>query len=130
MRSLIRAHRHDTTFVAVIEPEGGPVSRDSVARVERDFGVATILDADERIAHAVGVYSTPQAVVINPGQVLYFRGNYNTARYCRDERTQFARLALEHALSGAAAFDAPREAIVAYGCPLGSAVARREDAEP
>jgi hypothetical protein len=124
VRDLIREFRNRVRIVAVIEPEGGTVSARTVAAVERDLGVPTLLDGDGSIARAVGVYSSPQAVVVTSGGALYFRGNYNLARYCTDERTAFARLALEHLMAGAPAYAAPRAARVAYGCPLPSNHAR------
>jgi hypothetical protein len=124
VRDLIRAHRADATFVAIIEPEGGTLSDHAVADVARDLGVPAVLDADGSLARAAGVYSSPQAVIVAIGGALYYRGNYNLARYCTDERTEFARLALEHVLAGAPSFDAPPAATVAYGCPLPSTLTR------
>jgi hypothetical protein len=126
IRSLIRVHGRGSTFVGVIEPEDGPVDADAPARVAHAFGIPVLLDADGAIARAAGVYATPQAVIVTSSGALYYRGNYNTARYCTDARTEFARLALEHLLAGAPAFAAPREALVAYGCPLPSTLARPE----
>ena len=124
VRDLIRAHRGAVTIIAVIEPEGGTVPARSVARVERDLGVPALLDADGSLARTLGVYSSPQAVLVTSGGGLYFRGNYNLARYCTDARTAFAQLALESLRGGAAAFHAPRAATVAYGCPLPSSLVR------
>ena len=124
VRDLIKAQRGRVTIIAVIEPEGGPVSPRAVADAERDLGVPVLLDADGSLAKYVGVYSSPQAVVVTPAGALYYRGNYNLARYCTDARTEFARIAIEHVLSGAPTYDAPVQARVAYGCPLPSTLAR------
>ena len=124
VRDLIRAHREQITIVAVIEPEGGSVSPRAVADAERDLGVPVLLDADGSLAKLAGVYSSPQAVLIQGNGALYYRGNYNLARYCTDARTEFARIAVEHLLAGDATYDAPVQARVAYGCPLPSTVAR------
>ena len=54
-----------------------------------------------------------------PTDGLFYQGNYNVTRFCRDRETEFARLALERlrhrrvlrpSSSSAAA--------VAYGCPM------------
>jgi hypothetical protein len=131
VRDLVRAHRSTTTFVAVIEPEDGPARREAVAEVTRRLGVPAILDADGSIAKAFGVYASPQAVLLTTGGALYYRGNYNLARYCTDARTEFARIALERLLAGEPAYDAPAAATVAYGCPLPRPVAQlaRKDLE-
>lgn len=124
VRDLIRTHRGRVTIVAVIEPEGGPVQAHAVANAERELGVPVLLDADGSLAKMVGVYSSPQAVVVTAAGELYYRGNYNLARYCTDMRTEFARLALEHVLGGDPHYDAPVQARIAYGCPLPSTLAR------
>jgi len=124
VRDLIRAYRGHVTIVAVIEPEGGPVQARAVADAERELGVPVLLDADGSLAKMVGVYSSPQAVLVTAAGALYYRGNYNLARYCTDMRTEFARIALEHVLAGAPKYDAPAQARIAYGCPLPSTVAR------
>jgi hypothetical protein len=124
VRDLIRVHQGRVTIVAVIEPEGEPVAAQAVARAERELGVPVLLDADGSIASRLGVYSSPQAVVVTPGGTLYYRGNYNLARYCTDSRTEFARIAIEHVLAGDPKYDAPAQARIAYGCPLPSTLAR------
>jgi len=124
VRDLIRTHRGRVTIVAVIEPEGGPVQARAVANAERELGVPVLLDADGSLAKRMGVYSSPQAVVVTAAGALYYRGNYNLARYCTDTQTEFARLALEHVLAGAPKYEAPVQARIAYGCPLPSTLAR------
>ena len=72
------------------------------------------------LAHAVGIYSTPQAAVLDADGGLFYQGNYNLTRYCRDRETEFARLALERLRLGAPAPQFVSAATVAYGCPLPS----------
>jgi hypothetical protein len=81
-------------------PQAIPVLRDSV------------------IAAICGVYSTPQAVLIDRDSRLYFRGNYNRNRYCSDEKTGFARQALDGLLSGNYSLTFSPLALKAYGCQL------------
>ena len=54
-----------------------------------------IISDTEGWAEACGVYSTPQAVIIDQESKLYFRGNYNRTRYCTDPKTNYAELALQ-----------------------------------
>ena len=117
VQALVRAHRATTAFVAIVEPEGGELARDAAERAARDFGMEAILDADGSIGRALGVYSTPQAVILNADGTLFFRGNYNLSRYCADAKTEYARLALEHAIAHTP-YTAPEGATVAYGCEL------------
>lgn len=57
--------------------------------------VPVVFDEHANVADALGVYSTPQAVLLDADGRLAYQGNYNRARYCDDARTQFVRLALE-----------------------------------
>ena len=73
---------------------------------------------DSAIAVACGVYSTPQAVLFDAGGKLYFRGNYNRSRYCTDERTGFAKQALDGLLHNDYSITFSPQALKAYGCTL------------
>jgi len=73
---------------------------------------------DSTLAAACGVYSTPQAVLIDDDSRLYFRGNYNRSRYCSDEKTGFARQALDGLLTGNYSLTFSPLALKAYGCQL------------
>jgi hypothetical protein len=77
-----------------------------------------VKDTGGEIARECGVYSTPQAVILTSEGRLYYRGNYNLARYCSDPATEFARLAIESILGGRPAFPAPKESVISYGCSL------------
>ena len=79
--------------------------------------VPYVVDRDRRLAEALGVYSTPQAAVLDAGSRLYYVGNYNRSRYCRDRETEFARLALEAVLAGTSPL-VVTDGGPAYGCPL------------
>jgi hypothetical protein len=73
---------------------------------------------DSAVAAACGVYSTPQAVLIDAHGQLYFRGNYNRSRYCTDERTGFAKQALDGLLQNNYFLTFSPQALKAYGCQL------------
>lgn len=75
------------------------------------------VDRDARLAKSLGVYATPQAVLLDGAGQLVFRGNYNTSRYCTARQTQFVRHALEAFLEGSVLLRDP-QAEVAYGCSL------------
>ncbi|WP_431212739.1 hypothetical protein ACQ86N_44925 [Puia sp. P3] len=73
---------------------------------------------DSAIARECGVYSTPQAAIIDAGHKLYYRGNYNKSRYCTNKKSDFARLALEDLLSNHPDLSFSPYAVKAYGCQL------------
>jgi hypothetical protein len=83
-----------------------------------------VLDADGSLAKRVGIYSSPQAVVVTAAGALYYRGNYNLARYCTDVRTEFARIALEHVLDGGPKYDPPAQPGSRMAARLPSTIAR------
>ncbi|MBE9583763.1 AhpC/TSA family protein [Mucilaginibacter sp. JRF] len=71
-----------------------------------------------KMAEACGVYSTPQAAVIDTRGRLYYRGNYNTSRYCTNTKTEFARIALDALLQKHNPLKFNALALTAYGCSL------------
>jgi hypothetical protein len=119
VRALHSRFGGSVAFVAVAQTSLDDAElEESVRRL--DFGFPYVVDPEARIAAEAGVYSTPQAVLVNEHHELVYRGNYNVSRYCTDPRTEFVRVALESLIepSRAAPPDTP-----AYGCTLPSAIA-------
>ena len=87
-------------------------------QIQERFGVNIPVLKDSGIAAACGVYSTPQAVIINKDGVLHYRGNYNRSRYCTDKKTNYAQTALESVLQGTNTQNFSILATRAYGCSL------------
>ncbi|MEJ2883636.1 DUF6436 domain-containing protein [Pedobacter sp. GR22-6] len=87
-------------------------------KAEDLLGTSIPMISDPDIAKICGVYSTPQAVIIDPQHQLYYRGNYNTSRYCTKKETEFARLALEDLLQNKPSSMRNPLASIAYGCGL------------
>lgn len=85
---------------------------------EFDHQLPVIIDKEEKIAKACGVYSTPQAVLLDKEGKLYYRGNYNKARYCTNISTSYAELALDALLAGKPAPVFGLLSTTAYGCEL------------
>jgi hypothetical protein len=83
-----------------------------------ELGLPELSENDGRIARALGVYATPQAVLIDRDGAVYFRGNYNLSRYCTRPDSAYARLALEALLAGRPTPALPPAATLSYGCEL------------
>jgi hypothetical protein len=117
IRGLQQQWSDRVEFVAVVQGCQPREARHALDRV--GLHMTAIADPDGRIAERCGVYSSPQAVLLDPAGRLYFRGNYNTGRYCTSEATEFTRLALDSLAAGA---PPPRFAAagIAYGCELPS----------
>jgi hypothetical protein len=115
VRALAADFGDEVQIVAVLA-DGEPETMRAAYRT-LGLDVPHVVDADRRLAETLGIYSTPQAAILDAGSRLYYVGNYNRTRYCRDRETEYARIALEALLAGA-----PPSASIdggpAYGCPL------------
>ena len=117
-----------THFKSLVKQYGNEVDFEMVVMSNKDYSVKEIQDRfdiqipvlfDTALAASCGVYSTPQAVIINTDHKLYYRGNYNRSRYCSDKKTEYARVALDALLQNSSplvVFD--QYALKAYGCQL------------
>jgi hypothetical protein len=112
----VRAHGDAVAFAALLQGADARGADDAFAALPRPLPV--VHDDDGAIATALGVYATPQAVLFSADGRLYFRGNYNTSRYCVDRRSEYARLALESLRAGNGPPPLPPAATTAYGCAL------------
>jgi hypothetical protein len=92
----------------------------TAAQIQHKFNLSYPIPVltDTTLAISCGVYSTPQAVIIDTAQKLYYRGNYNRSRYCRDEKTSFAKIALDSLLQNNLTPNFSPLALKAYGCQL------------
>ena len=90
----------------------------TVQEIQDKFDLAIPVVFDRGLALQCGVYSTPQAVLLDARHKLYYRGNYNNSRYCTDEKTNYAKIAIIKLLSGVAPPAFSAIALKAYGCSL------------
>jgi hypothetical protein len=113
-RSLVRQYGRQVNFVIVIMSK----KPFTVKAIQDKFDLNIPVLFDESIAASCGVYSTPQAVLLDTDHKLYFRGNYNSGRYCTDEKTSFAKIAIAGLLADHARLVFSQLALKAYGCQL------------
>jgi hypothetical protein len=111
-RQVVRQYRTQANFYVIVQ-------NDTEKEVHQDLKVTVVTD-DGQIADACGVYATPQAVILNADRTLYYRGNYNKARYCTTRTTRFAELALQSAIEQQPLPLAIKQAGLPYGCNLPS----------
>ncbi|WP_316822597.1 TlpA family protein disulfide reductase [Pedobacter gandavensis] len=113
-KSLVKEYGDRVDFrVVVLSPKSF-----TAESIQDKFGLQIPILFDESLAAACGVYSTPQAVLLDQNQHLYYRGNYNTTRYCTDEKTSFARIALNGLLQKQTGLVFSQAALKSYGCTL------------
>jgi thioredoxin-related protein len=84
--------------------------------IPENYPIKVNIDFDGKMAKLLGVYSTPQAVLLDDNGVLIYRGNYNKSRYCTNKNTQFVALAIESALKNQNTFSLMQNAGRPYGC--------------
>ncbi|MEZ0131265.1 thioredoxin fold domain-containing protein [Flavobacterium sp. LBUM151] len=90
----------------------------TIAEIQKKFDCNVPVYFDERMAVKCGVFSTPQAVIMDGSHRLYYRGNYNKTRYCTNSDSNYAQMAIDSLLeqTKSPSFDAL--ALRAYGCSL------------
>lgn len=115
-RELVKKYGNEVTFVAVPMIMRGEEYTDE--QIREKLGVNIPVWREPGVAEAVGVYSTPQAVVISSNNNLYYRGNYNKSRYCTDKRSNYAEIALSSLLNNSPAPEFDQLALRSYGCTI------------
>ncbi len=116
-RSLTNQFNEKVKIYAVI-PAYADLSQAS--EMIDDNRVIILQDTDDKLANACGVYSTPQAVVIDASQKLFYRGNYNRTRYCTLKESNYAEIALTALVTGEKPPIFNAFATQSYGCQLPS----------
>jgi hypothetical protein len=112
-KSLVKQYQDKVDFKVVVMSR----KQFTAEQVRQKFGIKIPVIFDQQIAMRCGVYSTPQAVVLDAQSRLYYRGNYNRSRYCTDEKSNYARMAIDGSLrSRNIVFD--HYALTSYGCRL------------
>jgi hypothetical protein len=82
------------------------------------FGLSLPVFFDKSVAAMCGVYSTPQAVILDTDSKLYYRGNYNKSRYCTLKSSNYAQMALDSLLDKKTNPVFSVAALKSYGCQM------------
>jgi thiol-disulfide isomerase/thioredoxin len=90
----------------------------TIEEIQNKFDATIPVFFDEAMAKKCGVFSTPQAVLIDTSQNLYYRGNYNKTRYCTDADSNYAQMAIDSLLSQNSTPLFDTLALRSYGCSL------------
>lgn len=113
-KSLVRKYKDRMSFAIVVLSNKAYSEKEIQDRFDVDIPVSF----DSAIAASCGVYSTPQAVLLDPSRRLYYRGNYNKSRYCTDTRSNYAQIAIDSLFNHAYKPVFSTLALNAYGCTL------------
>lgn len=114
-KSLAKKYHDQINFMVVVQTKDETYSMEDV---KDKFNLDIPFVFDPTIAEACGVYSTPQAVILNRDRTLYYRGNYNKSRYCTNPQTNYAQIALDSLISKTQNPEFSQYALKAYGCEL------------
>jgi len=113
-QSLEKQYGSKVDFFVVV------VSNEKVRSAKRLIGtdIKILVDQGEKLAKACGVYSTPQAAVIQKTNQLYYRGNYNRSRYCTDKNSNYVQMALDSLMEIKGPPQFSQLATQSYGCGI------------
>lgn len=114
-RDLVKKFSDQVDFVIVLQKE----NQNSLEKFKKmNLDLPFVEDKNGSIALSYGVYSTPQAIILDKEGKLFYRGNYNQSRFCALKSSEYARIALESILREEKLKDLPMYAKIAYGCEL------------
>ncbi|TKT87020.1 TlpA family protein disulfide reductase [Dyadobacter frigoris] len=113
-QALVRQYGQQVNFMVVVMSTKTYTAR----AIQEKFDLNIPVVFDSKVAGLCGVYSTPQAVLLGVGRQLYYRGNYNRSRYCTDEKTSYAKIALNGLLQHNSGLSFDQFALTSYGCSL------------
>jgi thiol-disulfide isomerase/thioredoxin len=113
--SLVKKYGDRLTFKVVVINKTHDYTADEIKN-KFDFNVPVSFDSS--VAKICGVYSTPQAVIIDGDRKLYYRGNYNRSRYCTDTKSNYAQMAIASLINHETNPLFSQEALKAYGCQV------------
>jgi hypothetical protein len=113
-KALNKEYSNKVDFYVVVD------SQEKAERAKElvDSDITIVVDRDKSLANACGVYSTPQAAIIEASNELYFRGNYNKSRYCTNKDSNFVQMALDSMVAKREPPIFNELATNSYGCSL------------
>lgn len=116
-QSLNKEYADEIDFYVVVDSD----EKVEPAKKLINSGVTIVVDKGEKLAKACGVYSTPQAAIIQTSNRLYFRGNYNRSRYCTNKESNFVQMALDSLIAKKEPPIFNELATNSYGCSIPTA---------
>lgn len=116
---LAHKYKDQIDFYVVIQSDDDDAEERFQRKYELD--IPTIVDKKGTLSDKCGIYSTPQAVILDKNSSVYFKGNYNKARFCTRKETRFVEMALGYLVKNEPLpLYMQYEAGEPYGCSLPS----------
>lgn len=113
--SLVKKYGEQITFSVVVINQKKEFTAEEI---QQRFDLEVPVVFDTAMAALCGVYSTPQAVILDRAHMLYYRGNYNKTRYCTEKSSMYAQMAIDSLLNNNQNPVFSALALQAYGCSL------------
>ncbi len=114
-KSLAKKYGDKLDFAVVVINK---TSHYTPAEIKDKYGLDVPVVCDTTLAATCGVYSTPQAAILDADGKLYYRGNYNRSRYCTDKNSEFVKMAIDSLLNNDTKPLFSQFALKAYGCQV------------
>jgi len=115
---LAEKYGKQVNFIVVLQDRSAKSANEFIEKYELDMHI--VLDSLGTISDFYGIYSTPQTVLLNESERIFYKGNYNKARFCNSRKTAFADLAITSLLSNQQLPRFEQQASMPYGCSLPS----------
>jgi peroxiredoxin len=117
--SLSRKYSEYVNFYIVLQSDEDNAEHEFKERYDLDLPI--LVDREGVISDMCGIYSTPQAVILNERSVIYFKGNYNKSRFCTRKETRYVEIALDSLIQNRPLpMFVQNELTLPYGCVLPS----------
>lgn len=119
-QELYKEYKDQINFVFVYHT-GNSLDKQEQQKIQEDIqeiSDLSLYDEKKKIAKNCGVYSTPQAVLLTPQHTLFYRGNYNKARYCTTADSKYTQQAIKALINGEGLPNFSKLATTPYGCEL------------
>jgi len=113
-KALVSQYGGQVDFVIVVLNNNAYTEKD----IQRKYDLRIPVLFDSSIAVSCGVYSTPQAAILDPARKLYYRGNYNRSRYCADPRPTMPNRRWKDCCGKGPVLSFDQFALTAYGLPI------------
>ncbi|PIB35963.1 hypothetical protein BFP72_11435 [Reichenbachiella sp. 5M10] len=121
---LARVYQDSVQAYVIVQSEDAEAVAEFRDKYELDLPV--VWDRAGVISDRCGIYATPQGVVLDKSSRIYYKGNYNQARFCTRKETRYIDKALTKLIAGEQLpldlFQGMRQA---YGCQLPSDLGKK-----
>lgn len=115
VRQLFKEFGNEFEVLHLISPGLSPEAEVMKEWNAKGIPGRVLLDPEGKAALKLGLWAAPTALILDSRGSVIFRGSYNVARSCFDDKTSFGRMALASAAQGR---KPEVKEVPAYGCSI------------